>query len=378
MKTIVITKTGAPEVLQIQSRPDPRAGAGEVCVSVAAAGINFADILARKGLYPDGPPLPAVVGYEVAGEIAHVGPQIPSEPANPSTQSIPTGQAGSSTLDTTSNPSTGDTAANPTSRFSPGDRVLALTRFGGYAEKVVVPANQVFPIPASLTFAEAAALPVNYLTAWQLVVMGGVQATDTVLIHNAGGGVGLALIDLVRHKGARTLGTASQGKHERLAARGLDHAIDYRSEDWPRRVRELTDGKGVDLVFDPLGGSNWKKSFSVLRDTGRLGMYGVSTVSESNLPGPLRFARIMRSMPFYTPIGLMNGNKGVYGVNIGRLWQEKQKIATWANGILDGVQQGFIRPHVDAIFPFQQAAHAHRYIEKRQNFGKVVLSPFMQ
>ncbi|MDG5767115.1 medium chain dehydrogenase/reductase family protein [Balneolales bacterium ANBcel1] len=339
MKAVTIPKTGGPQVLEIREYPDPVPKPGEVVIKVAAAGVNFADILARRGLYPDGPKLPAVVGYEVSGLIAETG------------------------------------GGSESAQFSSGDRVVALTRFNGYADTVAVPADQVFPLPDNLSLPEAAAIPVNYLTAWQLAEMGGLQEGDTLLIHNAGGGVGLAALDIARKRGARTIGTASAGKHERLKARGLDVAIDYRTENWVERVMEHTDGRGVDLIFDPLGGSNWKKSFQALSATGRLGLFGVSEVTESGLMGPLKFLSVMRKMPFYTPVQLMNQNKGVYGVNVGRLWNEKAKLKKWAEAILDGAGQGWIAPHVDAAFTFEQAAEAHRYIEERKNFGKVVLTP---
>ena len=335
MKVVTIEKYGGPEVLAVRQISEPEPERGQVSITVAAAGVNFADILARKGLYPDAPKLPAVVGYEVAGEVRKAGPGA---------------------------------------HYQKGDRVLALTQFGGYGEVVAVPEEQVFPLPGNLSYSEAAAIPVNYLTAWQLGVMGGLTGDDTLLIHNIGGGVGLAALTIARHKGATVIGTASASKHDRLREFGCHHLIDYRTEDWVRRVRELTDGRGVDLVYDPQGGSGWKKSFSVLSKTGRLGMFGVSQVTESRLPKALKFLPVLRHMPFYTPVQLMNSNKGVYGVNIGRLWGEKQKVKRWADAILDGVRDGWIAPHVDATFSFDQAAEAHRYIEERKNFGKVVLT----
>ncbi len=351
MKAVTITLTGVPEVLEVHDYPDPRPAEGQLTIKVAAAGVNFADILARKGLYPDGPKLPAVVGYEVAGEVLQVGKSAAGKVRQ---------KSGS------------DTKSAP---FKRGDRVVALTHFNGYSEIVTVPLDQVFPIPDTLTFPEAASIPVSYLIAWQLAEMGGLRRGDTLLIHNAGGGVGLAALDIARHLGARTLGTASPGKHERLLERGLDVAIDYRRGDWVKAVLHHTDGRGADVIFDPLGGAGWKKSWRALRSTGRLGMYGASEVTTSTLPGPLRYVSVLQRMPFYNPIQLMNSNKGVYGANLGRLWPEKEKALRWAKTILSGVDKGWVRPHVDAIFTFAEAPIAHRYIEERKNFGKVVLTP---
>src|SRR5512138_1349812 len=191
MRQIVTTGTGDIDVLKIQEKPDPTPGPDEVLIRVRAAGLNFADILARQGLYPDAPPKPCIMGYEVSGVIEAVG-----EGVEPNIV---------------------------------GESVIAMTRFGGQAELVAVPDAQVFEKPTQLSFEEGAALPVNYLTAWALLVaMGGLKADEAILIHNAGGGVGLAALDIARHIGARTFGTASAGKHEFLRQRGLDHPIDYR------------------------------------------------------------------------------------------------------------------------------------------------------
>ena len=336
MKQNVITKYGGTDVLKIQERTDPMPSAGEVLIKVKAIGVNFADILARKGLYPDAPKPPCVVGYEVSGVIEAAGQGV--EPS------------------------------------IVGRSVLALTRFNGYADKVCVPEKNVFAIPAGLDFERAAAIPVNYLTAYQLIcVMGGLNKGESLLIHNAGGGVGLAALDISIHLGAVTYGTSSAGKHSYLKERGLNHCIDYRNQDFLAAIMRLTDGKGVELVIDPIGGKNWKKSYKALRSTGRLGVFGISTVSESKLGRPIQFAKLIAQMPWYNPLGLMNANKSVFGVNLGHMWNERDKIAEWMQEILNGVEEGWVRPHVDRSFPFEQAGEAHAYIEARKNIGKIVL-----
>jgi NADPH:quinone reductase-like Zn-dependent oxidoreductase len=338
MRQIVTTANGGVEVLQIQDAPDPAPAKGEVVIQVKAAGLNFADILARQGLYPDAPTKPCVMGYEVAGTIAAAGEGVDPE-------------------------------------FI-GHAVVAMTRFRGQAEKVVVPENQLFAKPESLSFEQAAALPVNYLTAYALLsVMGSLHAGESVLIHNAGGGVGLAAIDIAKKIGATTYGTASPGKHEFLRARGLNHAIDYRNQDWLPVLRQLTNDRGVDLVIDPIGGSHWKQSYAALRHTGRLGMFGVSTGSANGLRGKLKMLKAAVQMPRFHPLGLLNKNRGVFGLNLGHLWHEPEKVATWMNVILEGVSEGWVRPHVDKAFPFAQVGAAHQYMESRKNTGKVVLVP---
>src|SRR5438093_3179205 len=219
MRAIVTTRNGDVGALKIKERPDPVPSKGQLLIRVKASGLNFADILARQGLYPDGPPKPCVMGYEVAGIV--------------------------------------EAAGDETDRALIGKSVIAMTRFGGQAELVVAPITQILEKPEILSFEQGAAIPVNYLTAWALLVtMGGLQKGEAVLIHNAGGGVGLAALDIAKHIGAKTYGTASTGKHEFLKQRGLDHAIDYRNQDWLPVLMDLTNNRGVELVIDPLGGKN--------------------------------------------------------------------------------------------------------------------------
>ncbi|MGH9928191.1 MAG: synaptic vesicle VAT-1 family membrane protein [Pyrinomonadaceae bacterium] len=338
MRQVVTTANGGVEVLKVQEAPDPMPAKGEVVVQVRAAGLNFADILARQGLYPDGPKKPCVMGYEVAGLIEAVGEDLDQQLV--------------------------------------GQAVMAMTRFRGQAEKAAVAANQLFAKPDALSFEEAAAIPVNYLTAYALLyVMGSLRAGESVLIHNAGGGVGLAAIDIAKKIGATTYGTASPGKHEFLRKRGLDHPIDYRNQDWLPVLKQLTNDRGVDLVIDPIGGSHWKKSYAALRHTGRLGMFGVSAASANGLKGKLKLIKAAVQMPRFHPLGLLNKNRGVFGLNLGHMWHEPEKVATWMKAILDGVSAGWVRPHVDRAFPFAQVGEAHSYMESRKNIGKVVLVP---
>jgi NADPH:quinone reductase-like Zn-dependent oxidoreductase len=338
MRAIVTTRNGDVGALKVETRPDPAPAKDQVVIRVKAAGLNFADILARQGLYPDAPPKPCVMGYEVAGIVEAAGAEVD--------QSLV------------------------------GKPAIALTRFGGQAELVTVPATQIFEKPEQLTFEQGAAIPVNYLTAWALLVtMGGLKRDEAVLIHNAGGGVGLAALDIAKHIGATTFGTASAGKHDFLKQRGLDHPIDYRGQDWLPELKRLTNDRGVELVIDPLGGASWKKSFRALRATGRMGVFGMSTASASGIRGKLRALKAVMQSPRFNPLGLMSRNKGVFGLNLGHLWGEGDKVAGWMEEILRGIQEGWIRPHVDSAFPFDQVAEAHRYIEARQNIGKVVLVP---
>ena len=338
MRQVVTTTTGDIDVLKVQEKPDPTPEPGEVLIRVKASGLNFADILSRQGLYPDSPPKPCVMGYEVSGLIEAVGEGLGNEWV--------------------------------------GKPVVAMTRFGGQSELVVVKATQLFEKPEKLTFEEAAAIPVNYLTAYALiVVMGSLHEGESILIHNAGGGVGLAALDIAKKIGVVTFGTASPSKHQFLTERGLDHPIDYRSQDWLPILKNLTNGRGVDLILDPIGGAHWKKSFAALRHTGRLGMFGVSSASANGLAGKLKLVKAALQMPRFTPLSLFNKNRGVFGLNLGHMWHEPEKIAVWMREILRGVEEGWIRPYVDRAFRFDDAGAAHHYLEQRKNIGKVVLVP---
>ncbi|HWN82864.1 MAG TPA: zinc-binding dehydrogenase, partial [Candidatus Udaeobacter sp.] len=235
MKALVQTGNGGYDVLQVQEQPDPPVGPGEIRIAVKAAGINFADTMARLGLYPDAPKPPCVMGYEVAGVVESLG-------AGVSTHAV-------------------------------GDRVLAGTRFGGQAELVTVPAEQALPLPERISFEQGAAFPVNYGTAYAaLILVGGLRKGDRVLIHAAAGGVGIAATQIARNVGAEIFGTASPGKHDAIRAQGVAHAIDYRSADFEAETMRLTGGEGVDLVIDALGPKSFRKDYRLLRPGGRLVM----------------------------------------------------------------------------------------------------------
>ena len=338
MRQIITARNGGVEVLRIEEAPTPNPKQNEVLIAVRAAGLNFADILARQGLYPDAPRKPCVLGYEVSGIVERTGEGVPMDLA--------------------------------------GRAVLALTQFAGQSEFVRVPADYVFSKPESVSFEEAAAIPVNYLTAYiLLVVMGSLKRDETVLIHNAGGGVGLAALDIAKHIGARTLGTASPTKHSFLQERGLDYPIDYRGRDWVPEVLKITDGKGVELVIDPIGPANWRKSFNILGHTGRLGVFGFSNISGNRARGILLYIRSLIRAQSFRPLTLMGKDRGVFGLNLGHMIHEKEKIRSWMETILQGVRDGWIRPHVSKTFKFDEVAEAHRYIESRNNMGKVVLVP---
>jgi len=340
MRQIWITKAGAPEVLVVKEAPDPAPKPGEMRIRVEASGVNFADIMGRMGLYPDLPPIPVVVGYEVGGRVDAVGAGVDSGWV--------------------------------------GRDVFAMTHFGGYADLVCVPEQQVFARPAGMSAQQGAAIPVNYFTAWQMiVVMGGLKANETLLVHSAGGGVGIAATQIAKHIGATVIGTASAAKHAELRAIGVDHLIDYRTEDFETRAREITKGHGVELILDAVGGDSFKKSYRSLSPTGRLCMFGMSSAVTGKQRSIPSMMRTLANMPWFqfTPLSLMNANKGVFGVNVGHLWGEIDRVRSWADQLIDLSTKGVIRPKIDRTFRFAEAADAHRYIQDRKNTGKVLLVP---
>lgn len=340
MRQIWITKAGPPEVLEVREAPDPAPKAGEVRIRVEASGINFADILGRLGMYPDLPPMPVVPGYEVAGRVDAAG-------------------------------------ADVAGRWL-GRDVFALTRFGGYADTICVPSEQVFERPAGMSALEAAAIPVNYFTAWQLlVVMGGFKPNETVLVHSVGGGVGIAATQLAKYIGGRVIGTASTAKHAEMRAMGVDHLIDYRTEDFEKRVREITGGRGVELILDAVGGKSWKKGYRVLAPTGRLGMFGISAAAGGKERSVLGMIGLLANTPWFqfNPLSLMNANKGVFGVNLGHMWGEVERMREWGDRLLELWRQGVVKPRIAQSFRFDEAAQAHHFIQDRRNIGKVLLVP---
>jgi NADPH:quinone reductase-like Zn-dependent oxidoreductase len=343
VKALVQTGNGGYDVLRVEERPDPPVGPGEVRIAVKAAGVNFADTMARLGLYPDAPKPPCVMGYEVAGVVESVGEGV--------------------------------------NEHSVGDRVVAGTRFGGQAELVSVPAEQALPLPERLSFEQGAAFPVNYGTAYAaLIVMGSLRQGDRVLIHAAAGGVGIAATQIARNVGAEIYGTASPGKHEAIRAHGVDHPIDYRNQDFKAEVLRLTGGEGVDLVIDALGPTSFRKDYRLLRPGGRLVMYGLSEATKEgsrDIPAALKSLAKMplATVPWWKSLSLMNENKGVFGLNMLKWWEREGSLDRVTEPLMEDLETGRLEPVVSESFPFERAGEAHRFIAERRNVGKVVLFP---
>jgi NADPH:quinone reductase-like Zn-dependent oxidoreductase len=339
VRALVIAEHGPPDVLRIQERPDPKPGPGEVRIAVKAAGINFADLLARLGLYPDAPKVPCVVGYEVAGEVESLGDGVDD--------------------------------------VTVGRRVMAPTKFGGYAELAVVPQADLIPLPDGWSFEQGAAVPVVYATAYAaLVRYGSLREGERLLVQAAAGGVGIAATQIGKKRGAEIFGTASASKHDAVRGFGVDHAIDYRANDFAKEVRRITGEKApLDLVVDGIGGPSFRKGFKLLRAGGRIVMVGASAVMEGERRNIPRAVRTVVTMPRFNPLTMMSDSRAAIGLNMLRIWQDKGSLMGEYSGPLQElIADGTIRPVVAEAFPLERGPDAHRYMAERKNVGKVVLT----
>jgi NADPH:quinone reductase-like Zn-dependent oxidoreductase len=333
MRAVEIPRYGPPSVLHVIERADPSPAPGEVMVDVAACGVNFADTMARVGLYADAPKPPMVVGYEVAGTISAVGDGVDA------------------------------------SRV--GERVMAGTMFGGYASRVAVPAADAVPLADRLSFEQGAAIPVNYATAWAgLIGYGSLRPGEKVLIHAAAGGVGIAATQIAKRFGAEVWGTASPGKHDAIRANGVDHAVDYRSDGWWKGLPQF------DLIMDAIGGRQFRRSYAMLRAGGRLVAFGASSVHRGE---KRNYAKVLpEALPMLRGFNLieqMESSKAIVGLNMLTLWRDRGTLQPWTEPLSELIEDGTVQPVVSDAVPFDSAADAHRIIGERRNVGKVVLIP---
>jgi NADPH:quinone reductase-like Zn-dependent oxidoreductase len=252
---------------------------------------------------------------------------------------------------------------------------MAGTRFNGFAELVTTDSANVLRIPDGMSFEQAAALPVNYGTAYTAIVrLACVRPGETVLVHAAAGGVGIAALQILRDQGAEVIGTASASKHDAVRAQGAAHVIDYHTQDVKQEVQRITNGRGgVDVVLDALGA--FRASYALLRPGGRLVMYGASQLLTGDRRNMVKAFRAIATMPRFNAIKLINENKSVMGLNLLKLWDDRGSLEELMGPLTELVERGVIQPVVAETFPFERAADAHRYIQERRNIGKVVLTP---
>ena len=342
MRALVIRRYGPPKVLELQQVPDLQPKAGEVLIRVKAIGVNFADLLQRMGVYPGTPKPPFIPGLEIAGVVEKV-----AEGAKPGD---------------------GET-------FRAGDAVVALTQFNAYAEWAAVPAARVFRLPPGVPFDDAAAIPVNYLTAYHaMFTMGNLQPGDRILIHGAGGGVGIAAVQLARVRGLVIFGTAGAAKHEYLRKIGVQHPIDYGSSDFVEAVRKHAPD-GIEMVMDAIGGKSFARSYECLGPTGRLVLYGFSAGAGTGvMRSPLAGLKATLQTPRFNPIDLMGDNISVIGVRLTKLLSRPALLRGELGEIFRLYGEKKIKPVISKTFSLEHAAEAHQYIHDRKNIGKVVLT----
>jgi NADPH:quinone reductase-like Zn-dependent oxidoreductase len=339
MRAIFLERLGAPEVLVERQIEPPPVAPEEVQIEVMAAGVNFADILQRLGLYGSGPRLPYIPGFEVAGVVRETGSAV--------------------------------------EKLKTGDRVVGLTKSGGYAERICLPSESVKRLPRGFSFQKAAALPVNYLTAWFcLFPMGTLQPGDRLLIHGGTGGVGIAAVQLAQELAVKIFATVgSEHKKEYLERCGLKHAINYKSTDFIEYVRQHTDGQGVELVLDGVGGRNLRRSYEILAPMGRLISFGLSAAAPTKRKSWSRVLAAWWQTPWFRPLDMIGRNVGVFGFHLALLGSKQWMIQDAFKTLIDKVEGGILKPVISAEFPLcgEGAIQAHHYLHERRNIGKVLL-----
>ena len=336
MKAYLLTRHGSTAVLQPQTIPEPLPGPGEVRVRVRYIGINFAEILSRRGQYRWAPAMPYTLGMEAYGTIDAVGAGV-------------------------------DRAV--------GEAVIAGGQYGSYAEQMIVPSYLALPPVPHLTPEENAAVLVNYMTAWVgLMKLARLQSTDTVLVNAAAGGVGTAAVQLAKSHGCTVFGTASHPDKLALLQRlGVDHPINYREQDFERVIRRTQNGKGVDVVLELVGGETFRKSRELLNPFGKLVIAGMAGL-KWNKRNPLTWPTLLRHIPRPHWLQMAQRSSGVLATHIGYLIKDPAVVATEWAALSDYLQQHDTRPVISAVFSFEQLPQAHRYIESRKSYGKVIVS----
>jgi len=334
MKAVTLIKNGkAEEAFEIREAPKPIPADNEVVIKVACFGLNYADVMARYGQYQDAPALPCILGYEVSGTVEEVGKDVKDHVV--------------------------------------GDKVMAFTRFGGYAEYAVADTRGTVSIPSQFSMAEATALPTQYGTAYYCAYeMVNLFEGDHVLIHAAAGGVGTALIQLAKHKGCVIYGTVgSDEKLKYLRDLGVDYPINYRTTDFTKEIKSLRGADGIDAV----GGTSYKKSRKLLAHGGRIVSYGVSERSGKK-GGILADLKLVFNFGFLHPIMFIMDSKGTIGVNMLRIGDHKpDTLKRCMNGVVKLAEEGILKPHIGGTFPVERIGDAHELLGSRNSIGKVVI-----
>ena len=333
-KRAVYSRKGGPNVIEIIEEEMSSLNSHQIRIDVHYAGINFADLMMRVGLYGAAPPFPFTPGYEVSGIISEIG--------------------------------------NAVENLNVGDAVVAMTRFGGYSTSVDVNPEQCFILDGVNDLVSTAAIPVTYATAHHMLVyLGKIREGDSVLIHHAAGGVGSAAAQIAKAKGAGILvGTASSNKKEFVEQQGMIHVS--RNDDFVEKSKSLTNGKGVDHALDPVGGKHLMQSYRALSKGGKLYSFGASSAIPGKKRNMIAALKMWWRMPKFDPLRMMNSNKAVFGVHLGT-WENDEIMREQMEDIVEMYRNGNLTPVVDSIFKLDEASEAHSYMHERRNKGKILL-----
>lgn len=337
MKAVYLVKYGKSNTaFEIREVDTPEVSDDQVLIKVEAFGINFADVMARLGLYKGAPPLPALLGYEVVGHVVKFGSNVQN--------------------------------------IKVGDRVSAMTHFGGYAEYAVTQKEVACVIPESMSAGTAVALATQYTTAYFLSHnMANIQEGDKVIVHAAAGGVGTALVQMALHKKCLVFGTcSSSNKIDYLRKNGVHHPINYLEKDFVSEIRTILGTGGLDVIFDPVGGLSVRKGYKLLGAGGRLVSYGVSSMNRTK--SILGKIRVLAQFGIYHPLQFLSNSRGMIGVNMLKIGEDNpEKVAIAMKAVIKLAQNGIIKPFVGGEFGVAQMAEAHEYLESRKSMGKIVV-----
>jgi NADPH:quinone reductase-like Zn-dependent oxidoreductase len=337
MKAAVVTRFGPMEALRIMDWPDPKESAGNVLVRTRAIGLNFADVFARMGYYPAVPRPPFIPGMELSGVVEGVGRGVRG--------------------------------------LKRGDRVLAFPRLGAYAECVSLPATHVVRMPRKMSFEEGAAFGVASLTAYHgLVTLAHILPGEKLLLHAAAGGVGTAAVQLARHLGAEVYATAgSTEKLEVARSQGAEHLINYRTDDFAEAILTDTNGRGVDVILDSVGGRVFRKGWRLLAPMGRYVLYGFAAVTGERSVKKLRALRELASVPWIHPPSIVSKNVTLAGFNLFFLTDEVEYLGRALRELLSLYEKKVLKPVIGMKLPFAEIGQGQAFLQSRKSFGKVVM-----
>jgi NADPH:quinone reductase-like Zn-dependent oxidoreductase len=334
MKAIHLIKYGnSDKAFEIREIQKPQPHEGEILIKVDTFGLNFADVVARRGLYPEAPKNPAVLGYDVAGQVVEIGKGVKN--------------------------------------LKIGQRVVSMTRFGGYAEYAKVSALGVAVLDDSIDYPTSTALATQACTAYYCAYESTrLHEGDKVLIHAAAGGVGSILVQMCKLHNCIVYGTASSSKIDYLKSIGVDYPIDYSSLDFSKQISKAS----LDVVFDSIGGSTFNKSFKLLRPTGKMVFFGAADQMNGSKTNFLDALKVGVGFGFFSPIPLLMNSRALIGVNMLKVADYKpQMIAHCLNQVIQLVKNQKIKPKLDKVFSYNQIAEAHDYLESRKSIGKIAV-----